>query len=225
MNAICHRDYSILGTDIQVKMFDDHLTVESPGILPGLVRPYNIREMHFSRNPKIALYMRSYKLVKEFGEGVDRMFREMEEAGHPAPEYRQNEFMVYATIRQLKKLDNQEELSRGQEITKQSQSSHQEEGLSKGPSKGLSKGLSKDQVCELVGQKWEKIELLLHGMEHASTAADLRALMEMSNASKFKKNYLDPLLEMGIIEMTQPDSPKSPTQRYRLTENGRELLE
>lgn len=77
VNSICHRDYSILGTDIQVKLFDDHITVESPGILPGLVRPYNIREMHFSRNPKIALYMRSYKLVKEFGEGVDRMFREM----------------------------------------------------------------------------------------------------------------------------------------------------
>ena len=56
--------------------------------------------MHFSRNPKIALYMRNHKLVKEFGEGVDRMFREMEEAGQPAPEYRQNEFMVYATIRQ-----------------------------------------------------------------------------------------------------------------------------
>ncbi len=102
VNAICHRDYSILGTDIQVKLFDDHITVESPGILPGLVRPYNIREMHFSRNPKIALYMRSYKLVKEFGEGVDRMFREMAEAGLPAPEYRQNEFMVYATIRQAK---------------------------------------------------------------------------------------------------------------------------
>ena len=28
------------------------------------------------------------------------MFREMEEAGQPAPEYRQNEFMVYDTIRQ-----------------------------------------------------------------------------------------------------------------------------
>ena len=100
VNAICHRDYSILGTDIQVKLFDDHMTVESPGILPGLVRPNNIREMHFSRNPKIALYMRNHELVKEFGEGVDRMFREMAEAGLPAPEYRQNEFMVYATIRQ-----------------------------------------------------------------------------------------------------------------------------
>ena len=28
-----------------------------------------------------------YEFVKEFGEGVDRMFREMEAAGNPAPEY------------------------------------------------------------------------------------------------------------------------------------------
>jgi predicted HTH transcriptional regulator len=38
--------------------------------------------------------------VKEFGEGVDRMYREMEEAGCPAPEFKQQDFMVYATIRQ-----------------------------------------------------------------------------------------------------------------------------
>ena len=54
----------------------------------------NIRQMHFSRNPKIAEFMQQYKLVKEFGEGVDCMFREMAEAGNPAPEYKQVEFMV-----------------------------------------------------------------------------------------------------------------------------------
>lgn len=43
VNAIGHRDYSIARTDIQFKMFDDHLTVESPGMLPGLVRTSNIR--------------------------------------------------------------------------------------------------------------------------------------------------------------------------------------
>ncbi len=32
--------------------------------------------------------MHEYKLVKEFGEGVDRMFREMESAGNPDPEYK-----------------------------------------------------------------------------------------------------------------------------------------
>ena len=94
VNAVAHRDYSILGTDIMVKIFDHHYVVESPGILPGMVRVDNIRQMHFSRNPKIVQFMQQYKLVKEFGEGVDRMFREMAEAGNPAPEYKQVEFMV-----------------------------------------------------------------------------------------------------------------------------------
>ena len=33
------------------------------------------------------------------------MFREMDEAACPAPEYRQNEFMVYATLRQHQVVD------------------------------------------------------------------------------------------------------------------------
>ncbi len=43
-------------------------------------------------------FMREYKLVKEFGEGVDRMFREMSKAGNPAPEYKQMEFMVKVSL-------------------------------------------------------------------------------------------------------------------------------
>ena len=98
VNAICHRDYSILGTDIQVKIFDNHITVESPGIFPGLVRPNNIREIHFSRNPKIAAALRANKLVKEFGEGVDRIYRELEDGGFPEPSFTQVAFMIKASI-------------------------------------------------------------------------------------------------------------------------------
>ena len=34
-----------------------------------------IREIHFSRNPKIFEFLHEYEYVKEFGEGVDRMYR------------------------------------------------------------------------------------------------------------------------------------------------------
>ena len=64
VNAVTHRAYSITGTDIQIKMFDDHIIVESPGKLPGLVRADNIRFTHFSRNPKIAEFLKNYKFVK-----------------------------------------------------------------------------------------------------------------------------------------------------------------
>ena len=48
----------------------------------------NIREFHFSRNPMIVELLNEYDLVKEFGEGVDRIYRDMAEAGLPEPEYR-----------------------------------------------------------------------------------------------------------------------------------------
>ena len=99
VNAVAHRDYSIKGTDIQIKMFDDHLCVESPGILPGMVRIDNIREFHFSRNPKIVELLNEYDLVKEFGEGVDRVYRDMKDAGLPEPHYKQSEYMLYAELR------------------------------------------------------------------------------------------------------------------------------
>ena len=105
INAIAHRDYSIKGTDIQIKMFDDRITVESPGTLPGIVRLNNLRSVHFSRNPKIARFLQEYEYVKEFGEGVDRMFNEMAAAGLPAPEYRDNAFMLNATIRNGEVID------------------------------------------------------------------------------------------------------------------------
>ena len=59
----------------------------------------NIREFHFSRNPKIVELLNEYDLVKEFGEGVDRIYRDMEAAGLPEPVYKQSEFMLNARLK------------------------------------------------------------------------------------------------------------------------------
>ena len=37
--------------------------------------------------------------VREFGEGIDRIYKEMAEVGQPAPEFKQSDFMLRATIR------------------------------------------------------------------------------------------------------------------------------
>ena len=99
VNAVTHRDYSIRGTEIQIKMFDDHLVVESPGNLPSQVKIDRIRNAHFARNSHIAEYLKDYKYVKDFGEGVDRMCREMEAQGLPKPEYRQDTFILKAIVK------------------------------------------------------------------------------------------------------------------------------
>ena len=98
VNSVCHRDYSIKGTEIQIKMFDDRIVFETPGKLPGIVRTDNIRHTHFSRNPKIAEYLKVYDYVKEFGEGVDRMCRELSAIGTKEPQYHLVAFIMKASV-------------------------------------------------------------------------------------------------------------------------------
>ena len=98
VNSCCHRAYNIKGTEIQIKMFDDRLVFESPGKLPGQVKPDNIRTTHFSRNPKIAAFLKAYHYVKEFGEGLDRICREQEANGASAPSFRTDEFILKVTV-------------------------------------------------------------------------------------------------------------------------------
>ncbi|WP_366945176.1 Fic family protein, partial [Desulfoluna sp.] len=46
----------------------------------------------------------------------------------------------------------------------------------------------------------------------------------LSHPPTFRKIDLNPTLEDEWIERTQPDSPRSPTQRYRLTRKGHRWL-
>jgi ATP-dependent DNA helicase RecG len=48
-----------------------------------------------------------------------------------------------------------------------------------------------------------------------STQAAMECL-KLTHRPSFLANYLRPALETGLVEMTHPDSPKSPTQKYRL---------
>lgn len=89
-------------------MFDDRLVIENPGKLPGLVRINNIRKTHFSRNPNIMKILKEYSFVREHGEGVDRMFDEMEEAGLEEPQYEENGFMTVLTLKNGKNEDKKQ---------------------------------------------------------------------------------------------------------------------
>jgi ATP-dependent DNA helicase recG len=54
---------------------------------------------------------------------------------------------------------------------------------------------------------------------------EMMELLELKNRSYFSKEYLKPAVETGVIEPIFPDQPKSPKQKYRLTEKGKALLE
>jgi len=73
-NAICHRDYSAVGT-IQVRIYDDRLEVWNPGTLPPSLTIESLYREHPSlpRNPKIALAFYRARLIEHWGTGTLRM--------------------------------------------------------------------------------------------------------------------------------------------------------
>jgi ATP-dependent DNA helicase RecG len=80
INAITHRDYSLEGRGIEVKIFDDRLEILSPGKLLSSISIKDLEELkgvHQSRNTYIARALREFGYIRELGEGIKRIFELM----------------------------------------------------------------------------------------------------------------------------------------------------
>ena len=80
INAVTHRDYSLEGRGIEIRIFTDRLEILSPGKLLSKLTIDDLKELegvHESRNVYIARVLREYGYVRELGEGMRRMFKEM----------------------------------------------------------------------------------------------------------------------------------------------------
>ena len=98
-NAVVHRDYR-LNRDIQIRIFDDRVEVESPGRLPGSLTPATIEKTgSVPRNSLLARHLREFPnppnvdvdvdVDVDAGEGVPMMFAQMEQANLYEPLYRE----------------------------------------------------------------------------------------------------------------------------------------
>ncbi len=98
VNAVCHRDYRLKGRRIEVRMYADRLEVISPGGLPGFITVENIKDEHFSRNPRIVNGLFQWGYIEELGLGIDRMMEVMQQAGHKPPYFDARPYSFAVTL-------------------------------------------------------------------------------------------------------------------------------
>lgn len=111
---------------------------------------------------------------------------------------------------------------------------HHEAGTRPGPgrdqvgTKSLNRlpTLSDEHVAEHVAEQvTEHVRrLILCLKENILGRQDAMQCLGLSHHPTFLYDYLKPAIQVGLVEMTQPDSPKNPTQKYHLTETGRAVL-
>jgi ATP-dependent DNA helicase RecG len=211
VNAVYHRSYEVR-EPIEVRVLPDHITITS---FPGPDRSISIAELEAGsfvarryRNRRIGEFLKELKLTEGRGTGVPKIIRAMRANGSPPPRFQTDEDRTYfATILPVHPL------------------------LVPQP----------DQVDEQVGQVADRVsraagEQVLRdlgelGFRVLALCSKARSRGEIEHhlgrewsGKRVRSVVLRPLLDAGLLEMTQPESPRSPTQRYKTTGIGQLIL-
>lgn len=207
VNAVAHRDYTDKGS-VQVMLFSDRLEVRNPGRLPPPLTLDKLREAHRSvpGNPLLAesLYLMEY--IERMGTGTLDMIRRCAAAGLPEPDFAVTDGFVTTVWR--------------------ASASKEARGYGDTP-KVIHTGGQAGGHAEGHGSQAapsEKDAALLRACIKGPVPGDeLLAAGGYSNRTGHFRRSLERLQCEGLLEMTVPDKPRSPAQRYRLTEKGRRV--
>jgi ATP-dependent DNA helicase RecG len=82
VNAGVHRNYSIVGSQIRVFLFDDRIEFISPGRLPNTVKINKLTTgTSFARNPLLVRLMENLGYMDKLGRGLPMVYQESRKLG------------------------------------------------------------------------------------------------------------------------------------------------
>lgn len=239
-NAIYHKNYE-LGSPIEVQIWPDKIEILS---YPGPVPPVNAEILKSQRrivareyrNRRIGDFLKELHLTEGRGTGFPTIYDTMAENGSPAPLFETDELnyvLVTLPIHPLSgkgtRVSDQASNQAGNQVKNNifnnldeiisfcNQASNQVSNQASNQASDQARQLVKELVHERV------VEMLLI-LNEWQNKADLFNQLNISNQTKNRKKYLDPLIEYGWATMEFPENKTSPNQRYRITNTGAQLL-
>ena len=199
-------------TPLRFYEYAGHLEILNAGGLYGNARPENFPRVNDYRNPLVASAMKTMGYVNMFNRGVGQVQTDLKENGNQPAEFNVN--LITAFKVEVKVAQSYTNENVGKNVGK--------DGAGNVPS--LSPVLS--SVCpQLRDPLLTKISAVIAALSQQSCSiSDLMEQTGEKNKNRFRQNELRPLLDAGLIELTIPDNPNSPKQKYALTEKGKGLF-
>lgn len=85
------------------------------------------------------------------------------------------------------------------------------------------------RIAEAVGastpqatpQATPQVKALVLALNGEMTREELQRGLQLADRKSFRERYLAPAIEIGLVEMTLPETPNSPAQKYRLSVRGK----
>lgn len=186
VNALIHRDYLVMGSEVHIDMYDDRLEIYSPG---GMYQGKPIQECGLDeidsvrRNPVIADLFHRMKFMERRGSGIKKILDETAKLpGYTEelkPLFHSTHSSFFVTLKNINYST--------QSVCAQISDQDTDQDVTKMILEFCESERSKREICEHVG---------------------------FSNLTYFTRTYLNPLLEEKKLTMTIPDKPNSKNQKY-----------
>ena len=194
VNAIIHRSYSQTGSEIHVDIYDDRMTIWSPGGMYGGedLSKVNLSEMQSNRrNPVIADLFNRMHFMERRGSG----FRKIITSIQSMPGYREEYLPLFQAD------------SRGFSLTMKNMNFRSAQAL------GFASEHDTEHDTEHDAAHDTEKKILVFCAAPRSRA-DIMEYLGLTSRPHFMQAYLKPLIISRKLLMTLPDKPESKNQRY-----------
>lgn len=196
VNALIHRDYLELGSEVHIDMYDDRMEIYSPGGMPDGRRVQDMDLRNISsrrRNPIIADIFNRLKYMDRRGSGFKKILDSYEFQEHYTeemkPEFRSSNSEFWLILRNLNYGSKDIEDALVVETTDKERHYVNQDG---------------QDMDKMIIDFCREPKSIMEIMDHCG----------FKSRTSFRRNYLQKMLENGTLKMTIPNKPSSRNQKY-----------
>ena len=235
-NALIHRDYTNYGSEVHIDMYDDRLEVVSPGGMFDGGTPIqdrgNIRGIGSSRrNPLVADIFSRLDFAERRGSGLGKIMDAyslpLSNADGRLPSFTSDTFFRAILPNMTYGLTKEHLVAFAEREATPNSRNHKSAVQVSRTSRPYKSTVQVSHTSHAVNVATAESRVGLVLSLLAKGELSLRELMQavgLRNRPNFYSLYILPAFEMGCVEYTIPDRPKSRLQKYRLTDKGRAAL-
>ena len=224
INQLIHQDYGDRGRTPFVRFYRDRTVFWNPGDGNAPTSELLDRTAKEIRNPLIAAAFRGIGLAEQAGTGIRAIFRNWCGLGHVPPVIRsdkaRNAFELSLVAEAPPDAGRRLPVGSGAERV----DGHADIDRPDSPREDMDSDHA-DQVGDVAGD--HALERLTARQRAIVDVCDIpRSLKELmqragvTHRSHFRRKHLKPLLDAGLVRMTNPGNPRAPNQKYVLTDLG-----
>lgn len=212
-----HSSYADHGTPIKIAFYDTSIVIESPGgLLPGLTVERVLQGVSVIRNPVLARVFSELGLIEQWGTGLPKAMDALIVAGLPPMDIEEGQERLKITVH-IATHDP------AQSSDAQVAERHQDDAERPQVNPGRPQvSLERPQVVPQLGRHGATILAALR--DGPLRRAEVLSAIGLRNEYHSYQRYIVPLIEQGLVGMTNPDNPTARTQTYTLTTPGKSLL-